>query len=118
MRSSRTIKFIAVLAFVGIFVVGLTTAGFAQFGQKLGPQPSQASGDLATNTQGPEGSAPPAASFGQKLGPQPSQSSGDLSTNTQGAPGSSQPASSFGQKLGPQPSQASGDLSTNSAKPQ
>ncbi len=91
------------------------------FGQKLGPQGSQPSGDLSTNAQ--KGATPPstkpAPSFGQKLGPQGSQPSGDLSTNkAEGAPPSTKPAPSFGQKLGPQGSQPAGDLSTNKAKPQ
>ena len=85
----KAVKFIAVLLSVGIFALGLTTQCFAQstFGQKTGPQSSQPSGDLATNTnKGPKEPAKekPAASFGQKPGPQSSQPSGDLATNPGG----------------------------------
>ena len=119
MLSSKGIKIVAVLAFVGIFVVGLTTAGIAQqFGQKMGPQGSQPSGDLSKNTQGQEGATKPAPAFGVKVGPQGSQPSGDMATNTAGPAGSAKPASSFGVKVGPQGSQPAGDMATNSAKPQ
>ena len=84
----KTVKFIGVLLSVGIFALGLMTPCLAQstFGQKLGPQSSQSSGDLAKNSQAPEESVKKTspASFGVKLGPQSSQSSGDLATNAGG----------------------------------
>jgi len=131
---SKGIKFLAVLAIIGIFTIAFTTLSFAQsevkkgdqtqgptdqtkpassFGQKLGVQGSNPSGDLSKNTQGAPGQAKPASSFGQKLGVQGSNPSGDLATNSSGKPGQPKPASSFGQKLGVQGSNPSGDLATN-----
>ena len=57
-------KFLAVLSSVGILALGLTTQCLAQstFGQKPGPQSSQPSGDLATNSN--VKSAGPAAAEG------------------------------------------------------
>lgn len=84
----RAMKLIAVLVSVGILALGLTTQCFAQstFGQKLGPQSSQPSGDMAKNQQ--ESKEPvkktPPASFGVKLGPQSSQPAGDMATNSGG----------------------------------
>jgi len=92
----KGIKFVAVLTCVGLLALGLITPCFAQstFGQKLGPQSSQPSGDLATNSnQEPKEPVKqaPSASFGQKLGPQSSQPSGDLATNS-GAKSAGPPA--------------------------
>jgi len=57
----KGIKFVAVLTCVGLLALGLITPCFAQstFGQKLGPQSSQPSGDLATNS-GAKSAGPPA----------------------------------------------------------
>ena len=57
----KGIKFVAVLTCVGLLALGLITPCFAQstFGQKLGPQSSQPSGDLATNSGG-KSAGPPA----------------------------------------------------------
>ena len=83
-----------------MLALGLAAQCFAQstFGQKLGPQSSQPSGDLATNTnQGPKEPVKqtPPASFGVKLGPQSSQPSGDQATNSGGAQ-SAEPAAGRG----------------------
>ena len=72
---SKGMKFIAVLAVVGIFAIGFTTLSFAQ---------SQPSGDVAKDTQGAKSEKKPDSSFGQKLGVQGSNPSGDLSTNSLG----------------------------------
>ena len=57
----KAVKFIVVLVSVGILALGLTTQCFAQgtFGQKPGPQSSQPSGDMATNSGG-KSAGPPA----------------------------------------------------------
>ena len=82
MFNSRGMKAAAVLAFIFIFTVGLATVSFAQFGQKLGVQGPQPSGDLSQNSQGDQGTSQPASSFGVKNGMQGPQSSGDLATNS------------------------------------
>ena len=84
----KAVKFLAVMVSVGVLALCLTTQCLAQstFGQKLGPQSSQPSGDLATNPQKPKESVKqtPPPSFGVKLGPQSSQASGDQATNSGG----------------------------------
>jgi len=95
----KAVKLIAVLLSVGILALGLATHCLAQssFGQKLGPQSSQPSGDMAKNKQESKESVKqtPPASFGVKVGPQSSQPSGDMATNS-GGPKSAGPAANTG----------------------
>jgi hypothetical protein len=115
MRTRRGLKWVAVLAFVGILALGLATLSLAQdqnFGKKLGTQGSQESGDLTKNKAQAKAPESGSSSFGKKLGTQGSQESGDLSKNKVPVkqPAQDKPGS-FGKKLGTQGSQESGDLS-------
>jgi len=110
---SKTMKFLAVITFVGIFALGFITPGFSQTsGVPLGVKGSNPSGDLtksgvtATPTQ--EGGS----SFGTPLGVKGSNPSGDLSKNAVPAT-APEKSSSFGTPLGVKGSNPSGDLSTN-----
>lgn len=114
-------KFISVLAFIGILVLAFTTLSFAQTsGQTPGTQPSQSSGDVSKKSAEPAKSkAAPASSFGKSPGMPGSQASGDLSKNPAGgkSKAAATPDSSFGKTPGMPPSQSSGDLTKSSAKP-
>lgn len=115
MCSWRAMKFISVLAFVGIFALGFTTLSFAQTsGQTPG------SGDTGKNTATPPKSmAKPDSSFGQKPGMPPGQSTADPSKNSAGKPKGidNSSSSSFGQKPGMPAGQSMADPSKNSVKP-
>ena len=119
MCSWRAMKFISVLAFVGIFALGFTTLSFAQTsGQTPGVQPPQ-SGDTGKNTAAPpKATATPGSSFGQKPGMPQGQSMEDPSKNSAGKPkGTGTASASFGQKPGMPQGQSMEDPSKNSAKP-
>ncbi len=120
MCSARAMKFISILAFVGIFALGFTTLSFAQTsGQTVGTPPPQSSGDTGKNSATPpKATAAPASSFGQKPGMPTGQPTGDLSKNSAGKPKAADtPSSSFGQKPGMPAGQPTGDLTKSSAKP-
>ena len=84
MCSSRAMKFISVLAFVGILALGFTTLSFAQTsGQTPGVQPPQSSGDVSKDSAAPpKATAKPDSSFGQKPGMPAGQSMADPSKNS------------------------------------
>jgi len=113
-------KFISVLAFVGILALGFTTLSFAQTsGQTPGVQPPQPSGDFSKgSTAPPKATATPDSSFGQKPGMPAGQSMADPSKNSAGKPkGAAASDSSFGQKPGMPAGQSMADPSKNSVKP-
>jgi len=120
MCSARGMKFISVLAFIGILALGFTTLSFAQTsGQTPAVQPPQSSGDVSKDTAAPpKATATPDSSFGQKPGMPAGQSMADPSKNSAGKPNPTGTAdSSFGQKPGMPSSQPGGDLTKNKAKP-
>src|SRR5208283_2039180 len=86
MCSSRAMKFISVLAFIGILALGFTTLSFAQSsGQTPGVQPPQSSGDVSKDSAAPpKATAAPSSSFGQKPGMPAGQSMADPSKNSAG----------------------------------
>jgi hypothetical protein len=120
MCSSRAMKFISVLAFVGILALGFTTLSFAQTsGQTPGVQPPQSSGDVSKDSAAPpKATAKPDSSFGQKPGMPAGQSMADPSKNSAGKPKATDTSSSsFGQKPGMPAGQSMADPSKNSLKP-
>jgi hypothetical protein len=121
MCSARAMKFISILAFVGILALGFTTLSFAQTsGQTVGTPPPQTSGDTGKNSSTPpKSAAKPDTSFGQKPGMPTGQSMADPSKNSAGKPKATDTttSSSFGQKPGMPAGQSMADPAKNSAKP-
>ncbi len=108
---SKRMKFVAILAVVGIFAIGFTTLSFAQSGVKPGDQPA---GEVSKDTQGgAKSQKTPASSFGTPQGIKGSNPSGDLSKSGVTATPPEKKSSSFGVPLGVKGSNPSGDLSGN-----
>ncbi len=112
MSNLKGMKFVAVLAFVGLLTVGLAVPGFAQ--STLGVWPGSATGDFAKNSAGQASGPGPSASY-VPIGVWPGTTTGDWAKNSLGPPDGPDPSASS-VPLGVWPGTTTGDWAKNKRK--